>query len=75
MGYITAPPSLMARYLFSDTPSRETAIRLLKETRVVTIAGGSFGPGGEGHLRFSYGGPEEEIEEAFDRIATWLKKQ
>ena len=42
---------------------------------VVTIAGGSFGPGGEGHLRFSYGGPEEEIEEAFDRIATWLKKQ
>ena len=64
---------VMARYLFSDTPSRETAIRLLNEARVITIPGGSFGQGGEGHLRLSYGGTEEEIEEAFDRIATWLR--
>jgi aminotransferase len=66
---------VMARYLFSDAPSRETAIRLLNEARVITIPGGSFGPGGEGHLRLSYGGTEEEIEEAFDRIAIWLRKQ
>ena len=66
---------IMPRYLFSDNPSRESAIRLLKEAIVITIPGGSFGSGGEGHLRLSYGATEEEIEEAFNRIATWLKKQ
>lgn len=66
---------IMARYLFTDTPSRETAVRLLNEARVVTIPGGSFDPGGEGHLRMSYGGTEEEIETAFDRMGDWLRKQ
>lgn len=64
----------MARYGFTDAPSRETAVRLLNEARVITIPGGSFGPGVEGHLRLSYGGTEEEIEAAFDRIDTWLKQ-
>ena len=63
---------IMARYLFTDTPSRQTAVRLLNEARVITIPGGSFGPGGEGHLRLSYGGTVEEIETAFDRIDAWL---
>ena len=65
---------IMARYRFTDTPSRETAVRLLNEARVITIPGGAFGPGGEGHLRLSYGGTEEEIDKAFDRIDAWLNK-
>jgi aminotransferase len=64
----------MARYGFTDAPSRETAVRLLNEARVITITGGSFGPGGEGHLHLSYGGTEEEIEAALDRIDAWLKQ-
>ena len=63
---------IMARYLFSGSPSRETAVRLLNEARVITIPGGSFGPGGEGHLRLSYGGQEDDINTAFDRIEAWL---
>ena len=65
---------IMARYRFTDTPSRKTAVRLLNEARVITIPGGAFGPGGEGHLRLSYGGTEEEIGTAFDRIDAWLNK-
>ena len=64
---------VMARYLFSSRPSEEVAIRLLNEARVITIPGGCFGPGGEGHLRLSFGGEEAEIDTAFDRIERWLK--
>lgn len=51
--------------------SRELAIRLIREARVITIPGGAFGPGGEGHVRLSFGGDEAEINEACDRLAAW----
>ncbi|WP_457576018.1 pyridoxal phosphate-dependent aminotransferase [Desulfomarina sp.] len=63
---------IMARYLFTDASSKEVATRLLREAKVITIPGGSFGPGGEGHLRLSFGGEPDEIMEAFDRLETWL---
>lgn len=64
---------IMAKYLFSDASSQEVAIQLLKEAKVITIPGGSFGKGGEGHLRISFGGELETIDEAFDRIEVWLE--
>jgi len=51
--------------------SRELAIRLIREARVITIPGGAFGPGGEGHVRLSFGGDAAEINEACDRLAAW----
>jgi aminotransferase len=63
---------IMARYLFTDAPSREVAVRLLEEAGVITVPGSSFGPGGEGHLRLSFGGDPREINEAFDRLDQWL---
>lgn len=65
---------VMARYKFTDSPSRDVALRILDEAKVIAVPGGSFGPGGEGHLRLSFGGTEEEINEAFDRIEKWLRK-
>jgi aminotransferase len=65
---------VMAKYLFSDADSHEIAIRLLEEAKVITIPGGAFGEGGEGHLRISFGGELEVIDEAFDRIEQWLEK-
>ncbi len=65
---------LMAKYLFSEASSQEVAIRLLEEAKVITIPGGSFGQGGEGHLRISFGGEMQVIDEAFDRIEQWLGK-
>ncbi|MBP1734575.1 MAG: aromatic amino acid aminotransferase [Deltaproteobacteria bacterium] len=53
--------------------SMELALRLLYEARVITIPGNGFGPSGEGHIRISFGGTENEINEAFDRIEKWVE--
>jgi aminotransferase len=63
---------LMARYHGFDVDSVTFALRLLNEARVVTIPGGAFGPTGEHHVRLSFGGTEEEINEAFDRLEGWV---
>jgi aminotransferase len=63
---------LMARCLAPSVDSMTYALRLLNEARVITIPGSAFGPTGEGHIRLSFGGAEEEILEAFNRIETWL---
>jgi aminotransferase len=52
--------------------SIELSLRLLYEARVVTVPGIAFGAEGENHLRLSFCGSEEGIEEALDRIETWL---
>ncbi len=62
---------LMARWRSDTMTSVTLAERLIKEAKVVTIPGSSFGPGGEGHLRISFGGNENELNEAFDRLEIW----
>ncbi|HVN25234.1 MAG TPA: pyridoxal phosphate-dependent aminotransferase [Syntrophorhabdales bacterium] len=52
--------------------SMDLALRLLYEAKVISVPGNGFGPSGEGHIRFSFGGTEEEISEAFNRIENWL---
>jgi len=54
--------------------SMDLALKFLYEARVVSIPGSGFGPTGEGHIRFSFGGTEEEINRAFDRIEEWANK-
>ena len=54
--------------------SMELALRLLYEAKVISVPGSGFGPTGEGHIRFSFGGTEEEINVAFDRIEEWAAK-
>ncbi|MEM5790084.1 MAG: pyridoxal phosphate-dependent aminotransferase [Syntrophobacteraceae bacterium] len=63
---------LMARFRAPGVNSMTYALRLLEEARVITIPGIAFGPGGEGHIRISFGGTEAEINEAFDRMERWL---
>ena len=62
---------VMAKAEFPVADSRELALRLIHEARVITIPGGAFGPGGEGHVRLSFGADEAEIETACDRLAAW----
>ncbi len=59
--------------LVSIKTSNELVLKLLYEAKVATVPGSAFGPGGEGHIRLSYGGNTSEINEAFDRIEEWLK--
>ncbi len=48
---------------------------LLRSERVVTVPGSAFGPTGEGHIRLSYCMDKAVIDQAFDRIAAFEKKQ
>ncbi len=66
---------IMLRYAFTDQDSQTVAERLVREARVVTIPGGAFGPGGQGHLRLSFGADRTELTEAFDRLEAWINKQ
>lgn len=55
--------------------SIEMAKRLLYEAGVVLVPGFGFGPEGEQHLRISFGAEKRQINEAFDRIGLWWKKE
>jgi aminotransferase len=62
------------RIVPNQMKSIDLALRLLYEAKVITIPGSGFGPTGEGHLRFSFGGTDQEINIAFDRIEEWAAK-
>ncbi len=62
---------VMAHYDLPLAPM-DVATRLIREARVITIPGDSFGPGGNQSLRLSFGGDEAEIGTACDRLADWL---
>ena len=61
------------KILSGDGNDMDLALRLLHEARVITIPGSGFGPTGAGHIRLSFGAPEEDIHRAFDRIDEWVK--
>ena len=65
---------VMARYDLPAAPM-DVATRLIREARVITIPGDSFGPGGNQSLRLSFGGNDDEIETACDRLAAWLSAE
>lgn len=56
----------------SSMNSMDYAVRLLKEAKVITIPGAAFGPTGEDHIRLSFGGTEEELSEAFNRLERFV---
>lgn len=64
---------VLVRYADFGFDSVTFADRLLSEAGVITIPGRAFGPSGEQHLRVSFGGSEEHINKAFDRITAWLE--
>jgi aminotransferase len=55
-------------------PSLMLARRLLEEGDVVTVPGSAFGAGGEGFLRLSFAGREEDIGAGVERVAQVLAK-
>jgi aspartate/methionine/tyrosine aminotransferase len=53
--------------------SMKTTLRIIDEAGVGLAPGGTFGPGGEGHLRMCYLRDRGKLEEAMDRFGKWLK--
>ncbi|HUR43600.1 MAG TPA: pyridoxal phosphate-dependent aminotransferase [Aestuariivirga sp.] len=54
--------------------STATTLRIIDEAGVGFAPGGTFGRGGEGHLRMSYLRDPAMIEEALGRFGRWLAK-
>jgi len=50
------------------TNSFKLCLNLLERAKVATVPGSSFGPNGEGYLRFSYSAPRQQLDEAIRRI-------
>lgn len=55
--------------------SDEFALRLLQERHVVVAPGDGFGSMGEGYVRLSYATSVENINEGFDRIEKFVRKE
>lgn len=56
------------KILLTENDSWKFALDLLDKTQVAVVPGIAFGPNGEGHVRFSFGRSEKDINEAFRRI-------
>lgn len=54
-----------------DMDSVEFAKKILYEAGVAIVPGVGFGSDAERHVRMSYGGSAQEINEAFDRLEKW----
>ncbi len=61
-------PSIQNTGLTSD----EFCERAIQEARVAIVPGSAFGPAGEGHFRVSYATAYEKIQEAIERLATFV---
>jgi aspartate/methionine/tyrosine aminotransferase len=53
--------------------SMKTTLRIIDEANVGFAPGGTFGLGGEGHLRMCYLRDRAKLEEAMERFGKWLK--
>ena len=54
------------------TDSLALAYDILEKAHVGVTPGIDFGPGGEGHLRFSYANSLENIEEGLARLGNYI---
>ncbi len=54
---------------------REFAFSLLREAGVATVPGTVFGATGANHVRIAYSNSTDRIDEAFDRIESWLDER
>ncbi|MBL7057945.1 aminotransferase class I/II-fold pyridoxal phosphate-dependent enzyme [Patescibacteria group bacterium] len=58
--------------MLKEKDSKVFAFDLLKKAQVAVVPGISFGPSGEGYIRFNFGVKEEFINKAFDRIEKYF---
>ena len=56
----------------SELNSTELGMRLIREYSVEIVPGDHFGM--DGHLRFSFGLPEDYLREGLDRISQMIAK-
>ncbi len=58
-----------------DRDSQRLALDILEQTGVAVTPGVDFGGGAEGYLRFSYTRPQDDLDQALERIALYLARR
>ncbi|MBU3978652.1 acetolactate synthase small subunit [Patescibacteria group bacterium] len=53
----------------------DLSMRLLHEAKVAVVPGSAFGPGGESHIRLSFGCEEPQLREGLRRLVGYLEKK
>ncbi|WP_426454606.1 aminotransferase class I/II-fold pyridoxal phosphate-dependent enzyme [Paenibacillus sp. S-38] len=71
MGSFYAFPSIAHTGLSSEQFTQ----MLLHESKVVTVPGHIFGPGGEGFIRCSYASSQGQLDEALERMDAFLRRR
>ena len=69
-GAFYAFPSIAVAGMDDETFSQ----KLLEEQRVAVVPGSAFGAGGDGFVRCSYATAYEKIEEALERLETFMRR-
>jgi aminotransferase len=69
-GAFYAFPSIARTGMSGD----EFAMRLLEEEEVAMVPGDAFGPSGAGFMRASYATAYEKIEEALNRLESFMRR-
>jgi aminotransferase len=69
-GAFYAFPSIAA----SGMSSEDFSMTLLREEEVAVVPGEAFGPSGSGYVRASYATAYEKIEEALNRIESFMRR-
>jgi len=77
-GFGVEPPAA-AIYVWAHLPpgfsnSTEFCTRLLEDTGVSITPGVVYGQYGEGYVRISLGAPTERLEEAMERLLSWIQR-
>lgn len=62
-----------ARHIDGD--SHRLALDILEQTGVAVTPGVDFGQGAEGYLRFSYTRPQQDLDQALERIRVYLARR
>jgi len=79
LGLRVEPPKaslyIWARLPEGERSSGEFAARLIDATGVVVTPGASYGPAGEGYIRISLTTPDDRLDEALKRLATFAQQQ
>lgn len=65
---------IFAKYKIPKINSFQMALKILYTAKVIVIPGAAFGPGGEGHVRFSFACSPKEIKEGFKRLIAFAEK-
>ena len=58
-----------------DLSSADFALRLLEEEGVAVAPGAAFGPRGEGHVRIAYTVPPDRLDQAAQRLGSFLERR